>query len=374
MNLREKAKSWVINQLGWSSTHPVVVIESDDWGMVRMASKPAQERLRDKGYPVDQCPYNRFDGPESVEDLTALSETLSAYSGADGSPAVMTVNIIMANPDFERIRESGFSCYHYVTLEQGLKDSGREDVLDAYRAAIEQGVLWPQLHGREHIAVSRWMTALRENMPGFRDAFDEGMSSVPTDPTMSSHRDCLDWLGSAPGDQGFDHLAGSIRDAQHLFEACWGRPSESFMAPCYTWHPQLESVCAEVGIQYGQGSRVQRVPPPGQTGAIKRRRHFTGQKNAHGQRYLVRNVDLEPSAHGDAEQCLAKALEQTEAALRHRTPAIVSSHRLNYIGSLEPDNRDRGLDVLNRYLAAVIARWPDVVFMSSNALGRRLSA
>jgi hypothetical protein len=39
------------------------------------------------------------------------------------------------------------------------------------------------------------------------------------------------------------------------------------------------------------------------------------------------------------------------------------------MGTLDPANRDRGLKQLSQLLKAVVKKWPDVEFLSSDQLG-----
>ena len=95
-------------------------------------------------------------------------------------------------------------------------------------------------------------------------------------------------------------------------------------------------------------------------------RHWMGSKNGLGQRYFIRNCSFEPAVDpkADAKRCLKKI----ESAFRWNKPAIISSHRVNYIGSIHSDNRTRNLAELNLLLEGILNRWPDVEFMSSDQL------
>ena len=50
-------------------------------------------------------------------------------------------------------------------------------------------------------------------------------------------------------------------------------------------------------------------------------------------------------------------------------PAIISSHRINYIGSLVEENRAYNLSRLNNLLKIILEKWPDIEFMTSDQLG-----
>ena len=54
-------------------------------------------------------------------------------------------------------------------------------------------------------------------------------------------------------------------------------------------------------------------------------------------------------------------------------PAVISSHRVNYIGALDVANRTRGLQQLRLLLSKILKTWPDVEFMSSVDLGELIA-
>ena len=87
---------------GFRTKRKIIVIESDDWGSIRMASKEAYNILLNSGYPVDQSTYNKNDALESNEDLEMLFEVLSSVKDKNGNSAIITANTIVANPDFEK--------------------------------------------------------------------------------------------------------------------------------------------------------------------------------------------------------------------------------------------------------------------------------
>ena len=61
--------------LGWRTNRKIIVIESDDWGTVRMPSLKAFERLEKAGLDLvsrDGERYARTDTLASVSDLSML--------------------------------------------------------------------------------------------------------------------------------------------------------------------------------------------------------------------------------------------------------------------------------------------------------------
>ena len=100
----------------------IVVFESDDWGSIRMPSLEILRLLLDKKVAVNSPDtYDRIDTLASNEDLTRLIEVLSSVKDANGNPAILTMNCVTANPDFEKIKESGFQTYYYEKFTDTLK-------------------------------------------------------------------------------------------------------------------------------------------------------------------------------------------------------------------------------------------------------------
>ncbi|MBK6729400.1 MAG: hypothetical protein IPG60_00015 [Bacteroidetes bacterium] len=62
-------------------------------------------------------------------------------------------------------------------------------------------------------------------------------------------------------------------------------------------------------------------------------------------------------------------MNRIEAAFRWGKPAIICSHRLNFMGGLNQENRIKNLNLLESLLKEIIKRWPMVEFKSTNQLG-----
>ena len=86
---------------------------------------------------------------------------------------------------------------------------------------------------------------------------------------------------------------------------------------------------------------------------------------------MVRNCLLEPA--GTGADWVGSCLRNMAWAFRFGKPAVIGSHRYNYIGSIDPANRDEGLRQLGTLLKEVVRRWPDVWFLSSPELGEMIA-
>jgi hypothetical protein len=70
---------------------------------------------------------------------------------------------------------------------------------------------------------------------------------------------------------------------------------------------------------------------------------------------------------------VGQCLSNIAIAFRMRKPAIISSHRINYVGFIDEENRDKNLRHLKQVLSEGLKRWPDIEFLTSQELGTAIS-
>lgn len=344
-----------------------LVLESDDWGTIRMAGPDVYQTLLRKGYPVDQDCYTRNDALECNSDLEGLMDVLNSVRDANGRPAVMTVNNIVANPDFQKIEESGYQQYHYECFTETLKKYPCHDqVMTLYRDGIGAGLFAPQFHGREHVHVNNWLQALQGNDRSMREVFPHRIFSVNKPGSRGFSALYLDAMGCYSRD---DHafVTKSVEEGLNLFEQLWGFRSATLIAPCYVWNSSLHSTFRKNGIKMLQSCRLQKDPKGSLADGYHDRYVTMGQKANDGLRYLMRNAAFEPSTRENidwVDRCMA----DIKMAFAWQKPAIVSTHRLNFIGWLNAGNRSRNLTGLKQLLQRVRKLYPDVQFLSSDQL------
>lgn len=366
--LRSNVKRMLTLAPGWRGPRKIVSILSDDWFSVRTTSMAALHRLASLGVSVNRCHYMQYDHFETDWDLNSLFEVLSGVTDSHDRSPVLTANCLSANPDFDRIRESNFSEYHFQpSTDTAATIPGAENNMTLWQQAIEAGVCHPQSHGREHLNVDRWMKALQYGAdPVTRAAFDHGMFGVSAHVVPKPRPSFMAALDTS-GVHTTESTARIIADALDGFERMFGFRSRSYIAPNYVWGPEVEAALHDQGVGYLQSGRIQWIPVAGRD-ARKRKRRFLGHRNRLGQTYLVRNVDFEPSSNPSLDW-VDRALVQVELAFRMRKPAVISTHRVNFMGGLDPRNRDRGLEALSRLLKGIRKNWPEVEFMNTVELG-----
>jgi hypothetical protein len=305
------------------------------------------------------------DALESRVDLERLGDLLAQFRDRWGRPACLTTNMVMANPDFEAIRENDLAQYVYEPVWRTWERSGRGDVAQAWHSGMAERVFVPQFHAREHVCWWKWLDALRAGDGEALLTFDLGMCGVPA--AVSRTGRSFYCYVYADGDEltrfGVD-MEAIISEGLELFASHFGYQSVSTIAPNVTWTDMVEGIWARLGVKYIQGGPYQLRAV---NGRWRVRGHFLGQRSTHNGRYLVRNCVFEP-CHRPGRDSLGRCLREVSRAFRARIPAVIGTHRVNYIGSIDERNRGRGLMQLQALLGAVRKRWPDVHFLSTPEL------
>ncbi len=355
---------------GWLADRKMVVFESDDWGCIRMPSINSFERLEKSGLDLrsaDAERYNLNDTLATSHDLESLFEVLTSVNDVTGNCAVFTPISIVANPDFQKIYDSGFQDYFYEPFTETLKRyPGCENSFELWKEGIEKKMFVPQMHGREHLNVATWMKALKAGENHTLLAFKEGMwGFVPaTYPDVDYQ---AAFLLTDTSELGYQKIV--ISEGLKLFSKLFGYKAEYFVPPNGPFNNSLNKILAENGIKYRCTSKIQNESLG--FGKARKVLHYLGQKETNGIRYITRNCFFEPSQAG--KDWIDSCLNDIKIAFRWHKPAIISSHRVNYIGSLNPANRDKGLKQLSLLLPAILKNWPDTLFLTTPELGKLIS-
>ncbi|MDP3930609.1 MAG: polysaccharide (de)acetylase [Bacteroidota bacterium] len=361
-----------LNSLGWKTKRKIVVIESDDWGSIRMPSKRVFDSMEAGGIPLHKCPYNKFDSLESEMDLQELFNVLTSFKDGNGNSPIITANTVMANPDFDKIKESNFEKYFFETFDETYKKyPGRQNSINLFKQGINEKIFFPQFHGREHININLWLKLLRSNNKTFVKAFDNGFWGIG--PLIEKNGTPINIQAS------FDALDVSELESQYeiileglnLFENIFKFRSSTFIANNFIWDSGINEVLSKTGVLAFQGMKYQ-LSPIYDGPKRKKERHYIGQKNNFGQLYLIRNCTFEPSVNEKIES-VNSCLWEIGNSFFWEKPAVISSHRVNFIGSIVSDNRGQNLKLFKDLLSKILQKWPDVEFMTSAQLAQLIT-
>ena len=284
----------------------------------------------------------------------------------------MTGVNVVANPDFKAIEANDFKEYVYEPYTKTCERYPNHDrVYDLWKKGIAERIFVPVLHGREHLNAQFWMRALQKGELSTVVAFRECVTGIPrkgiggvTVPNFQAAFE-IETTDDLPYQQEV------IKTGAELFEKLYGYKAKFFVPTNGWFNNSLEKALFDSGVMYIDTAKKQREPLG--NGQYKTNTRFVGDKNQYGQIYLTRNCFFEPAATGfevpENYDWLNYCLKEIEIAFRWHKPATISSHRVNYIGYLHPENREKGLKALSQLFGEIIKRWPDVEFMTSVELG-----
>jgi len=306
--------------------HPVLVIESDDWG-----PGPAHHAAA----------------------LRRLAECLLKYRDNTGRPPVMTLGLTLSLPDSQAIRAAGVPlAYQPLPLTAPVY----ADLLAAIREGIAAGVFAPQLHGMAHY----WPEAL--------------MRAGQADPQV------LDWILSGPGQETESlpsplqsrwvdasvlpsrplpepEIRAAVAEEVDFYRQVFGVAPEVVVPPTFVWTPEVEAAWAARGVRvlitpgHPCGGRDAQGRPDCAPTPI-----HNGQRGIGDIRYLVRDRYFEPARGHNAERGLHALAEKTAQG----RPCLLETHRCNFTGA----GAEAALAELDALLRRALAEHPGVRFFS----------
>ncbi len=361
-----KVSAMLKHGLGYKTNQKILVLESDDWGSNRMPSKEIFEELKKAGIIHDHMPYgDRYDKYDTIaneNDLAGLFEVLHSVKDIHGSPAKLTPVSVVANPDYEKIKANGFNTYDYELFTDYLKKRGDfDEVMKLWYEGIKGGFFVPQFHGREHLNVTKWMQALQSKHADTMYCFERGVYGAPN---INGEIFLAAYDYNKPDELPL--LEQITADGLNKFEEIFGFRATYFVPPNGPLSSKLNGSLHQQGIQGIQTSRLIYSEPVG-GGKFSKRLRYLGRKSKYGQSYFLRNAFFEPNDNIYTDP-VGKCMSDITIAFKYNKPAIVGTHRVNFIGALHEENRTVGLLQLKQLLTNISKEWPDIIFMTSGEL------
>ena len=362
MNLSKLKNNLLVNLKQIPGPHTkrkILVFECDDWGSIRMPSERTYKALLNKGFSLNNR-YDSYDTLADADDLQALFQVLESEKDQNGHPAVMTPLVNVTNPDFEKIKASGFRELFFETFDKSLIRYGRNsNTIEVWKQGLKKGIFIPEYHGHSHITAQLWLKKLQSVDPDVLEAFNHGF--------VHPHiRNIPSFANGFRPELFFDHpnqipfLEKSLKEGISIFKNIFEYSPRVFAPTNGIFHPIFEKPLNESGIKYLYVSWFTKIPDG--DGGLKKKFYPIGTKGKEGLIYYSRNCAFEPT---DKNYDLGLTLRQIEAAFKWGKPAIISTHRVNFVGGISKENRQKGLNELKKLLSLVKKQWPEVEFMGS---------
>lgn len=367
-SLKNKILSNRINYSGWKTERKIVVIESDDWGAIRMPNIEVFKKAIDLGLPIKNNPYNRVDTLANQADLEALFSLLFKFKDIHGNHPVITMNTVMSNPDFEKISAHNFEQYFAEDFQSTVKRYyPNENVYDLWKQGMDSRLLKPQFHGNEHVNVPLWLKALQNEYEPLRKAFDLGFWCLEPDSYKNEIGLNLQATYDGVSKEAIPYHKKSLEEGLKSFQRVFGFPSLSFIPNNFVLDKkEMSNTLKENGVMALQGRHYHLNPKyiPYDDRILKRK---TG-RDGYGFFQIIRNCTFEPAQSKSTSGLVNQCLFEISNAFYWKKPAVLTAHRLNFIGAIDEKNRKENLRLLDELLTAVLKKFPDVTFMDSEEL------
>lgn len=321
------ARAWREPVLRW----PVLVIESDDWG-----AGPATQAAA----------------------LRTIAELLVRHADANGHPACLSLALVLAVPDAERMSTTG----SYERLE--LDAPAQVGVLRELLNGVARGVFALQLHCYEHY----WPPALlRVEDPTVRRWIEggEGLATEALPSHLQSRWVDAAMLPSAP--LSFDDIHRAADEECSAFTRIIGAPPHVVVPPTFVWTRAVEQAWGDAGIEFvvTPGWRATRREASGLPGGDEG--PITAGERAGPLTYLVRSDYFEPARGRGADHAL-RALARAAAEGR---ACVLENHRDNFIAG-DDAGRHNSFAELDALCSLARVRFPEMRFLATAELGRIL--
>lgn len=367
--MKQKLLNNIKNIFGWSTSRKIVVISVDDYGNVRIDSPKARSQMDKEGLKVKSI-FDAVDALETREDLEMLFEALSSVKDKYGNHAVLTPFALPCNIDFEKMAENNYNQYSYELLSdtynkmEAYYPKAYGKAWEFWNEGIDKGFLKPQFHGREHLNLKVFNEKLAARDSELLIALkNRSFSSIKSSGYKSISYTAAFEFDKFEENKQFKEIIKTGLDA---FEKVFGYRSLHFNPPGGREHPTIHKYLKDFGVWFLDTPLIKREHQG--SGNYKKILNYTGKKNHLGMTYQVRNVVFEPVQNRGFDW-VDYSFKQVEAAFFWNRPAIISSHRVNFCGHIDPKNRQIGINALKELLKKIVHKWPDVEFMSSVQLG-----
>jgi hypothetical protein len=372
MNIKQDTINHLKNIPGWRTKRKLLIFSVDDFGNLRLDSSFARKEMDLAGL-ISSSIYDKYDTLESRQDLEALYEVLTSVKDINQNNTVFTPFAVPCNLNFDKIKSEGFKEFYNESLPETyqkleLRNSKvYEGTWPMWQEGMSQDLLRPQFHGREHVNVNTIKNRLlKKDNELLISLENNSLTSLSSKPDETSY-------SVAFGFQNFKEntlLAEVIKDGLNQFENVFGYRATCFMPPSATISSIHHKVLSDNGIKsldtyaYAMHNYDENIS--------RKELRWLGKKvDKLPMIFTVRNAVFEPILESYA---LEKCKKMIDAAFFMNKPAIVSSHRVNFVGSIDESLRTNTLSELKKLLKWVIKKYPNVEFVSMHGLQNIISS
>lgn len=320
--------------------NPVVVFESDDWGV----------------------------GPDSqTKALSEIISLLAQYRDSADCHPVMTLGMILAEPDFFKIRKNKNRKNASVQYEScDLSHPEYSGLLDVIKQGENKRIFSIQIHGMEHFWPDSLMASLNQAVVEQWLFASESPMTENLPPELQSRWCDCSQLPSRQLDS--KRIISAIKSEVSLFKNLFAQLPKVVVPPTFVWTDEV--------VQAYTNNNINIIVTPGRQyigrdadGKLQpsHRTFYNGDSDREtGALYIVRDVYFEPALGHKAEDAFSQIANRAKSA----RPALLEMHRFNFMSDEGRLNKNTSLEELKRLLELLKNKLPTVQYVSTEELAK----
>jgi hypothetical protein len=282
----------------------------------------------------------------------AVRDMLKRHRDSTGRAACLVMNFVLANLDFQKMMASDWLRIHLLPLTEGLPGKWkRPGLFEAYRLGITEGVFYPALHGLTHFcwrAVEHGLSERGERATLLRTFWRAETPYIYWRMPWVGYEYCNPEKPHA-GFLSVETQKGMVRQAVDAFKTFFSRTPVSACAPGYRANKDTYLAWSQYGVRIAQDGSGAALPP-----------HIDECEILN----LHRTIDFEPSQR---ELSIEKYMQLAEQCFARGIPAVISVNAINFHSTLK-DFRSPTLQVLDEFLSALEAKYPNLLYLNDSDL------
>lgn len=337
------------------SEERIVLFECDDMGSLANSVSPRDSYFYRSGLLKDNR-YTRADALFNRDDLARLAMTLDRFEDIRGNHPSFHAFFNVANPCLDTLISSGFSELVFKDFREILLGNDQNSLWCYWKTLIAEGRIKPHFHGLTHLNIPNWYDAIKGSVD-YQELIKMGCPNISNPnniETLSGYRTELYFRNN----EDFQSISTNLLKGLEIYEQLFGLRATRFAPTNGFFHVDYLPLLKGAGItSVNLNLSVNTQKRNGRV--IKSNLLFESIKGSKSVFYR-RNSNFEPTDPGYKD--ISNTLHQIDRAFKNNRPAIISTHRVNFISSRIQANGDKGILELNKLLSAILSRWPDVSF------------
>lgn len=343
-------RSWAKHLIGKKTNRKILVFISDDWGDNRISDQ-SLDCIKNNNIEIPERHY--LETYASSIDLDNLFNVLFKHNDIYGNHACITPFINTSIPNIDSNYNGEFTNYSNKPIHQNLLDFGGSNLIQTWKNGMINKLFVPELHGGEHTNIALLSDRIAKDDSNVKEYikckyyYPFIVASAPIVATYYFENSAQ-----------FNFNSKLLQIAIDNFLHFTGYKPTLFNPPNSIFHTFYYEILKGNGVKYICTHPIRKEP--NFKGSLKKRFFWDG-RNLKGITHIISNGAFEPEV---SENAINNCLKQISESFKYGRPAIINTHRFNYVKGRKKNYTQKSLIVLDNLLTDVRRLYPDVEFLS----------